>query len=554
MYSSPYHPPRPTSPYNHPPAQPQGAPAIAPGAITYTTSIGADGRPVYQSFKAVAASYQTPNGVVHGIQWVPAEATQILPAGAQPASPEFTASWGRQAYKPEYMQDWQRDDGKRKKKEKEEAKARERRRSVVGAPVVFPASPGYPTSPYLGTAPGAYPARDRKQSHTDLDRQFNDLNVSGRPRKYSTSEGAGPPVSGGYPYGTAPGPYSKPYPATGPHMSAYSNPSPNMRAADVLPGGGYPASPYTASMKPTEPIARAASPAPSYGYPQPPRSRATTPIPGTGPSYPQPRSRAASPVPGYTQPRSRAASPMPGGMPLPAEMSFDRPQQPALPECFSRAPNTTYSYPPFDPIKIQDMDEFLERLPKLPLVLQSHDVSHHDWVRLTQDLSVAWAGKMPIPQERAASPPKRSSIVAELLQAWNAAFFMPRGVEVVLYKGTIRYSGPKAGIADFPLKHEDDSDDSESSSEESSDDERYIPQPVGLYGASFPVPMAPSSSYSSESGETRRRRREEKKRRRKEKRMKRKQRERGKKFSLFITYMPIGGQGAMPGGYPNPRY
>lgn len=31
-------------------------------------------------------SYQTPSGVVTGIQWVPAEATQILPAGAQPAN------------------------------------------------------------------------------------------------------------------------------------------------------------------------------------------------------------------------------------------------------------------------------------------------------------------------------------------------------------------------------------------------------------------------------------------------------------------------------------
>lgn len=31
-------------------------------------------------------SYQTAAGVVTGIQWVPAEATNILPAGAQPAS------------------------------------------------------------------------------------------------------------------------------------------------------------------------------------------------------------------------------------------------------------------------------------------------------------------------------------------------------------------------------------------------------------------------------------------------------------------------------------
>ena len=33
-----------------------------------------------------AHSYQTPNGVVSGIQWVPADATQILPANAIPAN------------------------------------------------------------------------------------------------------------------------------------------------------------------------------------------------------------------------------------------------------------------------------------------------------------------------------------------------------------------------------------------------------------------------------------------------------------------------------------
>jgi hypothetical protein len=32
------------------------------------------------------ASYKTSSGVVSGIQWVPAEATQILPSGAQPAN------------------------------------------------------------------------------------------------------------------------------------------------------------------------------------------------------------------------------------------------------------------------------------------------------------------------------------------------------------------------------------------------------------------------------------------------------------------------------------
>jgi len=549
--SSPY---RPKSPYNPPPTQAQAQSSIVPGAITYTTSTGPDGRTVYQPFKAVAASYQTPGGIVHGIQWVPAEATQILPAGAQPATADFAASWERSGASrersgyndPAYMPDWQREEERRRKrKEKEDGKPHERRRGGATATAGYPSSTipgGYPTSPYVGTAP-SYTSRDRKPSYTDLSAQFNDLDMQGRPRKYSTSEAAASPTS---PYG---GPYSRPYAAAGPHISAYSNPSPNMRAADVLPPTGptpgFPSS-YTSTVKPGEPIARVPSP---YGYAQP-RSRATTPIPGTAPAYPQPRSRAASPVPGYGQPRSRATSPMPGPMSLPSEASFDR-HQPTVPDCFTRGVNPTLSFPAFDPIKIQEMDEFFERLPKLPLVLQSHDVTHHDWIRLTQDLSLTWANKMPIPPERAANPPKRASVVAELLHSWNSAFFMPRGVEVVLYKGSARFSGPKAGIADLPVgKDDDESTDSDSSSESSSEDEHYHnhPQPAGLYGGGYPVPSVPSSAYASESNESRRRRREEKKRRRKEKRMKRKQREREKKYTLYVTYVS-----AMPGDYPAPR-
>ncbi|KIL68249.1 hypothetical protein M378DRAFT_158787 [Amanita muscaria Koide BX008] len=271
------------------------------------------------------------------------------------------------------------EDKKRKKKEKEEAKARERRKSFVGAnpPVAFPTSagPGYPTSPYLGSSPYATP----NKPYSDLDRQFGDLDISGRPRT----------ISGNYssqPYGTTQGPQSRPYAAAGPHISSYANPSPNMRAADVLPNAstGYPASPYSSgkSVDHVAPIARAASPQPygattsAYGYPQPPRSRATTPIPGSvpAPAYPQPRSRAPSPMPAY--PRSRPVSPMP----TPALPS----NQPTVPDGFSRPVNAGLTFPPFEPIKIHDMDDFLTRLPKLPMVLQPHDVSHHDWIRLTQ--------------------------------------------------------------------------------------------------------------------------------------------------------------------------
>lgn len=215
--------------------------------------------------------------------------------------------------------------------------------------------------------------------------------------------------------------------------------------------------------------------------------------------------------------------------------------------------NNTLPYPPFEAIKIQDMDDFLGRLPKLPMILQPHDVNHHDWIRLTQDLSLAWAGKMPIPPERSAIPPKRANVVAELLHAWNTAYFLPRSVEVVLYKGNIRYSGPKAGVADLPRNHDeedDDDDSSSSSSEDSSSDEPFYgapPQSTGVYGSPYSVPPT-HSHYAAEVHEARRRRREEKaerKRRRKEKRMKRKQREREKKYSLYIVYT-----GTMRSGFP----
>jgi len=97
----PYAPraPSPLPSYGHgppspiPPTQPlQPAPnsapgsQIQPGTITYTTTTSPDGRATYHPFKAVPVSYQTANGIVSGIQWVPAEATSVLPQGAQPAN------------------------------------------------------------------------------------------------------------------------------------------------------------------------------------------------------------------------------------------------------------------------------------------------------------------------------------------------------------------------------------------------------------------------------------------------------------------------------------
>lgn len=52
------------------------------------------------------------------------------------------------------------------------------------------------------------------------------------------------------------------------------------------------------------------------------------------------------------------------------------------PDGFSRPPNLAQSYTRFEPLKIQDMDDFYENIPRMPLVLVPHDVHHEDWIRL----------------------------------------------------------------------------------------------------------------------------------------------------------------------------
>lgn len=53
----------------------------------------------------------------------------------------------------------------------------------------------------------------------------------------------------------------------------------------------------------------------------------------------------------------------------------------AAPEGFSRPPNLAQPYTPFEVMKIQDMDDFLDVLPRMPKVLLTHDVYHDDWIR-----------------------------------------------------------------------------------------------------------------------------------------------------------------------------
>ena len=144
-------------------------------------------------------------------------------------------------------------------------------------------------------------------------------------------------------------------------------------------------------------------------------------------------------------------------------------------------------------------------------------------------------------------PPKPSALSADLINLWNISFFGPRGVELVLYKGRERRTGPHAGQLDPELTYDDNSDGLSSSSSSSSLE--YGNLAGGHYGRPA-VEMSESRRRRHEEKQERRRRRKEKKARRKAK---------AKGYSVYVTYLPLGnpnsyGKGMMagPGGYNNP--
>ena len=206
-------------------------------------------------------------------------------------------------------------------------------------------------------------------------------------------------------------------------------------------------------------------------------------------------------------------------------------------------------------MKIQDMDDFYENMPKMPMVLVPHDVYHEDWIRFIQvgclcflhdpvvskllkkkkflikDLAMAWAGKLPTSDPNRSSRP--SLVAAELVDLWNNSFFAPRGVEVILYKGHERRSGQYFGQVDrnlpgFGNPSDSDSSDSLSSSDSSGlSDDKYGRGGGGYYG-----------SYATDSKRRKAERKAEKKRKHKEKKARRRVREREKTYALYINCVP----------------
>jgi hypothetical protein len=213
------------------------------------------------------------------------------------------------------------------------------------------------------------------------------------------------------PYPAAQGaayPESSAYPAANPYGKTSGAYSPNMRPGDLgstaYPAAGNAAEPFPRAPSPyarsTTPYARAPSPYAAGGvgggggsgvYPRGhilegqlmDRSRAPSPNPGGvplpgggGPTFPQP----GIPTAGGVSPNIGGMTSLAGPGGYPAQQQ----EQLAAPEGFSRPINAAQPYTPFDTMKIQDMDAFLDNMPKMPLVLQPHDVYHSDWIRFMQ--------------------------------------------------------------------------------------------------------------------------------------------------------------------------
>ncbi|KAI0303193.1 hypothetical protein BC826DRAFT_965764 [Russula brevipes] len=512
------------------PGPPISAPGgqIQPGAVTYTTSTSPDGKLTYHPFRAVPVSYQTATGVVSGIQWIPAEATSVIPAGAQPANSDFVSSWNRGNRDDKALREWQKDEEHRIRKEEKEAakrikKEKERQARERDARAMS-------VGPY-----GAY-----TNPMNDLERRMDGVDL-GRGRNPSIGAGAGYPPGQGYP--------NPNYPPPGHGADPYRSPSP-FRG----PPAGHPEQAILSRSRAPSPNPMGAAASAVYS----PRSRAPSPLPGQAPVYGN-RSRAPSPIPGSVpaaayppqHPRSRAPSPAPppysgqpggfqypngrsphvgGGVPLPT------PEQQTMlppPDGFSRPANLAQSYTFFDPMKIQDMDDFYDNMPRMPKMLVPHDCYHEDWIRFIQDLAMAWAGKLPTAD---ASRSSRSSVVtAELIDLWNSSFFTPRGVEVVLFKGHERRSGPYAGQVERNLPgfgDDSDSDSSSLSSDSSSlSDDKYGRgggggggAGGGYYGGGYPDSKRRKAEHKAE-----------KKRKAKEKKARRRARERERTYALYIT-------------------
>ena len=141
-------------------------------------------------------------------------------------------------------------------------------------------------------------------------------------------------------------------------------------------------------------------------------------------------------------------------------------------------------------------------------------------------------------------------LVADLVDLWNGSFFIPRGVELVLYRGKERRTGQLVGTIDRDVPNFDESDDNLSltDSDDLSDDSAsdYAP---GRYNSHGRTNLQDPLAEVFEIGRQRRAAaKAERKRRRQEKQRRRRERKRERKYWLCMTSVQVP---ILTGGYMN---
>ncbi|CEL59501.1 hypothetical protein RSOLAG1IB_03434 [Rhizoctonia solani AG-1 IB] len=160
--------------------------------------------------------------------------------------------------------------------------------------------------------------------------------------------------------------------------------------------------------------------------------------------------------------------------------------------------------------------------PPLPAALVPHDVMAEEWDRCMQGLISLTSQILPPPGAPPSARMGPLEPLLDLVTQWNTTFFIPRGVDISVYKGSTRRSGPQ-GPSDSAIRHYDDYDSetsssSSSSTESSEEDDRY---------------------FASARREERASKRAERKARRKERRRRRRARKRDGVISIRVRAVPL---------------
>ena len=150
-----------------------------------------------------------------------------------------------------------------------------------------------------------------------------------------------------------------------------------------------------------------------------------------------------------------------------------------------------------------------------------------------KDLALSWAGKLPTTDPTRASRP--SLVTAELIDLWNNSFFAQRGVEVVLFKGHERRSGPWIGQVERNLPGFGDGSDSDSSSSLSPSDSDSSDGKYARGAAGGPGGGGYYGGYAADAKRRKAERKAEKKRKNKEKKARRRARERERTYAIYIS-------------------